>query len=89
MRKTPRNAGKISVVTWFAISPYNGGAAHEPAYALLKNSSSLGAPYIHGEYSSALFEDYVQPGGELGYNYKNVKSTDKACCLSYKNLMRQ
>lgn len=44
---------------------------------LLENSSYLGRPYIHGNYSSALFENYVQQGRTYGYNYKEIKASDK------------
>ena len=44
---------------------------------LLENSPYTGSPYIHGEYSKALFEDYVQDGRTYGYNYKEIKADDK------------
>lgn len=69
----------------FAAAFYTGGGSCEDYVVdgdalrekLLLNSTYLGAPYIHGAYSSALFEDYVQSGRTMGYNYKQIKATDK------------
>lgn len=69
----------------FAAAFYTGGGncedycvdGAELKSKLLENSKVLGEPYIHGRYSKALFEDYVQAGRKYGYNYKAIKATDK------------
>ena len=69
----------------FAAAFYTGGGSCEDYEVngddlrarLISNSAYLGAPYIHGNYSSALFENYVQAGRTYGYNYKEIKATDK------------
>lgn len=69
----------------FAAAFYTGGGSCEDYTVsgadlrekLLDNSTYLGSPYIHGGYSSALFENYVQAGRTYGYNRKEIKATDK------------
>ena len=69
----------------FAAAFYTGGSSCEDYIIdsdvlkskFIENSNYLGTPYIHGNYSKALFEDYTQDGRQLGYNRKEIKATDK------------
>ena len=69
----------------FAAAFYTGGSSCEDyeisgsdlRMKLLENSAYMGGPYIHGSYSKALFENYVQQGRTYGYNHKEIKATDK------------
>lgn len=69
----------------FAAAFYTGGSECEDYIIdsdvlkakFVENSNYLGTPYIHGNYSKALFEDYTQDGRQLGYNRKEIKATDK------------